>query len=187
MIRFKLFAPWNDNAKVKWLGEMSRNGYHISGWFLGFNSFTQGMPHNYVYRMEYQPPFNDKDPEYYQMLKDAGWEHIQVASRWQYYRKESENGENEQIFTDTASRIQGYKSMLPMLYVALGIEWGVFVWVSVFAYGFLAIHMETHLAFQPAILSGVLLAALLSILTWIIFLLVVIVKLKRRIKQLMVS
>jgi hypothetical protein len=92
---------------------MSKQGYHLSSVGLpGFYTFYKGDPREYTYRLDYQT-FRKKDrQEYLQLFADAGWEHLGEMGAWQYFRKETKQGETNEIFTDNESKIGKYKRII---------------------------------------------------------------------------
>jgi hypothetical protein len=59
--------------------------------------------------------------EYLQLFADGGWEHLGAMGGWQYFRKESAEGEMPEIYTDNASKIQKYQRVLLFLVILLPI------------------------------------------------------------------
>lgn len=125
--KFKWFWAWQDEKEEQWLGEMSRQGWHLRSFELpGWYSFTAGMPQNYVYRLDFQTsPQKDRE-QYLQLFNDAGWEYLGQMSAWQYFRKLAEPGENPEIFTDVESKVNKYQRILGFLVIFLPI------WVVLF-------------------------------------------------------
>jgi hypothetical protein len=111
--KFRWFWAWQDETEERWLGEMSKKGYHLlSVGIPGIYTFSVAEPREYVYRLDFQN-FTRKDKqEYLQLFRDAGWEHIGELSTWQYFRKEVKEGEVNEIFTDAESKIAKYKRAL---------------------------------------------------------------------------
>lgn len=114
--KFRWFWAWQDEAEERWLGEMSREGFHlVSVGLPGIYTFQAAEPRSYVYRMDYQN-FTKKDKkEYLTLFQDAGWEHIGEVSAWQYFRKEIKPGEVNEIFTDNQSKIAKYRRALALV------------------------------------------------------------------------
>ena len=114
--KYKWFWAWQDEAEENWLEEMSKQGYHLSS--LGtpsFYHFTISEPKHYIYRLDYQF-FHKKDKgEYLQLFRDSGWEHIGKTFAWEYFRKEANNGEVPEIYTDVESKVAKYKRILTYL------------------------------------------------------------------------
>jgi len=111
--KFRWFWAWQDETEERWLGEMSKKGFHLlSVGIPGIYTFSVAEPKEYVYRLDFQN-FTRKDKqEYLQIFQDAGWEHIGELSTWQYFRKEVREGEVSEIFTDAESKIAKYKRAL---------------------------------------------------------------------------
>jgi hypothetical protein len=113
----KWFWAWQDDREETWLGEMSRQGLHLlyQGAF-GQYTFAQGEPRECAYRLDFVTNAR-KNPDYYQLFRDAGWEHIGELFGWQYWRKEVQDGKVPEIFTDNASKIQKYQRLVGYLVI----------------------------------------------------------------------
>jgi hypothetical protein len=116
-IKSKWFWAWQDDREEAWLGEMSRQGLHLMhpGAF-GQYTFEQGEPRELAYRLDFVTNAK-KNPDYYQLFRDAGWEHVGELGGWQYWRKEVLNGKEPEIFTDNASKIQKYQRLIGYLVI----------------------------------------------------------------------
>jgi len=66
---------------------------------------------DYVYRLDYINPAKDK-PAYLQLFRDAGWEHVGEMTNWQYFRKQVQEGEAPEIFTDVETKVEKYRRLL---------------------------------------------------------------------------
>ncbi len=154
--RRRWFWSWQDEKQEAWLAEMSRQGLHLTalGYF-GSYWFEKGPPRSYAYRLD----FNDrkKTDDYFQFIQDAGWEHLGTLAGWQYWRKEVREGESNEFFTDSESKIQKYRRLLlsmwastptlmAMMLIGLAMfkrfpgrhpSWVVVLFVSVFMFGIL--------------------------------------------------
>lgn len=107
----KWFWSWQDERQEAWLSEMSQQGLHLKelGYF-GAYRFEPGPPRHYAYRMDF---INQKrSDDYFQFIEDAGWEHLGTLAGWQYWRKESAEGESTELFTDSESKIQKYQRLM---------------------------------------------------------------------------
>jgi hypothetical protein len=115
--KFKWFWAWQDDREETWLGEMSRQGLHLQhpGAF-GQYTFVQGEPHEYAYRLDFVTSAR-KNPDYYQLFQDAGWEHVGELGGWQYWRKEVQDGKVPEIFTDNTSKIQKYQRLIGFMVI----------------------------------------------------------------------
>jgi preprotein translocase subunit SecG len=113
----KWYWPWQDDKEENWLGEMSRQGSHLQhvGAF-GQYTFVHGESRAYAYRLDFVTT-TKKNPDYYQLFQDAGWEHVGEMGGWQYWRKEIINGNVPEIFTDNASKIQKYQRLIAFLVI----------------------------------------------------------------------
>ncbi|HOU12226.1 MAG TPA: DUF2812 domain-containing protein [Anaerolineae bacterium] len=119
--KYKLFWTWQDDKEEAWLGQMSQQGYHLASLgFPGFYYFTVGEPRNYVYRLDFLTQTKDY-PQYLQLFKDAGWEHMGRMGGWQYFRILAQEGESPEIYTDPDSKIQKYGRLLAYLIIFLPI------------------------------------------------------------------
>jgi len=106
----KLFWSWQDEKQEAWLGEMSRQGLHLEGpgTFCSF-IFEQGPAREYSYRLDYG---QGKTPDdYFQLIRDAGWQYLGSKAGWHYWRKEIQAGQIPEIFTDPTSKIQKYQRL----------------------------------------------------------------------------
>jgi hypothetical protein len=120
IIKFRWFWAWQDDREEEWLGEMSRKGWHLTGFgFPGVYLFRKGEPRNYVYRLDFQTSRNKDRDAYLRLFNDAGWEHLGNMSAWEYFRKEARGGETPEIFTDPESKIEKYQRILGLLVILL--------------------------------------------------------------------
>jgi hypothetical protein len=107
----KWFWSWQDEKQEAWLGEMSSKGLHLKGTGpFGSFLFVEGSPREYSYRLDYNR--NKPSEDYIQLLQDAGWENLGSQGGWQYWRKEAQDGNIPEVFTDPESKIQKYQQML---------------------------------------------------------------------------
>jgi hypothetical protein len=113
----KWFWAWQDDREEQWLAEMSRQGLHLqhAGAF-GQYTFKRGTPREYAYRLDFVANAR-KNPDYYQLFQDAGWEHVGDMGGWQYWRKEIVEGRVPEIFTDNASKILKYQRLIGFLVI----------------------------------------------------------------------
>jgi hypothetical protein len=116
--KFRWFWAWQDHREEEWLGNMSRDGWHLESFSLpGVYQFRKGAPKDYVYRLDFQTsPMKDR-PVYLQLFRDAGWEHLGNMAAWEYFRKEARPGEEPEIFTDPESKIKKYERILGYLFI----------------------------------------------------------------------
>jgi len=106
----KLFFSWQDEKQEAWLGEMSRLGMHLKEpGFFGSFLFVKGPAREYSYRLDYNQ--NKQPDDYIQLIQDAGWEYLGTHGGWHYWRKETQGGQNPELFTDPESKIQKYQRL----------------------------------------------------------------------------
>ena len=116
---FRWFWAWNDEKEEQWLTEMAQQGWHLlSPGVFGVYTFERGTPRNVVYRLDFKTVGKDME-DYLQLFADDGWEHLGAMGGWQYFRKESIEGEVPEIYTDNASKIQKYQRVLLFLVILL--------------------------------------------------------------------
>lgn len=117
--KFHWFWAWDDEKEEAWLREKSLDGWHFkSCQFLSNYTFEKGEPIDYVYRLDY---FTDRKEmeSYLQLFRDAGWEYFGEMSGWQYFRKESIQGEVPEIYSDNESKKKKYQRILLVLIILL--------------------------------------------------------------------
>ena len=113
--RTKWFWGWQDDREEEWLGEMSRQGWHlVRPAAFGQYTFVQGAGREYAYRLDFVTAAQKKE-DYFQLFRDAGWEHVGEMGGWQYWRKEIVEGMVPEIFTDNASKVQKYQRLIGVL------------------------------------------------------------------------
>jgi hypothetical protein len=119
--KFRWFWSWQDDKEEQWLGEMAWQGLHlIKPDYFGQYYFTKGKPQEVAYRLDFVTLSNKKE-DYYQLFRDAKWEHVGEMGGWQYWRKPVENGKTPEIFTDSASKVQKYLRMLGWMTILMPI------------------------------------------------------------------
>ncbi|MBN2385441.1 MAG: DUF2812 domain-containing protein [Anaerolineales bacterium] len=117
--KHRWFWAWADDREEAWLREMAQQGLHLGKAApLGEYFFVRGEPRDDVYRLDYVP-MSKKDEHYYQLFKDAGWEHVGEMMGWQYWRKLATDSQADEIFTDNDSKIQKYQRLLAILTIFL--------------------------------------------------------------------
>jgi hypothetical protein len=115
--KWKWFWPWQDNKEEQWLTVLANQGLHLKKVsYAGIYTFEQGPSQRKIYRLDFIFS-SKKDPGYYQLYQDAGWEFVGDMGGWQYFRIDAPEGEEPQIFTDNESKIQKYQRL--MIYMAI--------------------------------------------------------------------
>jgi len=115
--QFKWFWGWQDEKQEAWLEEMSRNGLHLVDIkAFGRYVFEMDATKRYIYRMDYDRT-SKSDSEYFNLIKEAGWERVIQVLGWQYWRLDASEGKSAEIFTDNNSKIKKYQRFLTSLIV----------------------------------------------------------------------
>jgi hypothetical protein len=110
--KHKWFWAWQDEQEERWLREIARHGLHLQkADAFGKYTFVKGAPQDVAYRLDFVPS-SKKQEDYFQLFRDAGWEHVGEMMGWQYWRKEIVDSKVPEIFTDKASKIQKYQRLL---------------------------------------------------------------------------
>lgn len=139
--RFKWFWPWQNEQEEGWLREMSQEGrhlrssgpgrFHLPVGLLGLYTFEVGEPRDYVYRLDPQDSLKNKQ-DYFQLLRDAGWESMGAKDGCQYFRKEGGPEEFIEIHTDVESTIGNYKRQIAILVLPTLAIFGMFLFPALF-------------------------------------------------------
>jgi hypothetical protein len=121
IIKYKWFWAWQDDNEEQWLSEMARQGLILNepGYF-GRYQFTKDEPQEVAYRLDFVTSSNKKE-DYFQLFRDAGWEHVGEMGGWQYWRKPVQDGKIPEIFTDADSKIQKYRRLLGFMAIFMPI------------------------------------------------------------------
>jgi hypothetical protein len=124
---FRWFWPWQDEQEEAWLTALAgQRGLHlVSISPPGIYTFRVGEPQPMIYRLDYQYLKGQDRPTYLQLFRDAGWEHVGQMSNWQYFRRPDVPGEDQEIFTDPASKAEKYRRVIPFLFIlclVLGVQ-----------------------------------------------------------------
>ncbi len=105
-IRFFTISDYAEEEK--WLREQHKAGWRlISLTAPCLFKFEQCTPEDVVYRLDFKN--NEHTPEYMQMCRDFGWEHIDSCLGWLYFRKPASRTDTEgedELFSDNASKAE---------------------------------------------------------------------------------
>lgn len=116
--KFKWLWAWEDDKEEVWLRQMAMQGWHlVEPMFPTVYEFEKGEARDVYYRLDYKDTTRKDDESYRRIFTDAGWEHCGAMAGWQYFRKESEDGSVQEIFTDNASKIKKYQRLQLILLV----------------------------------------------------------------------
>jgi hypothetical protein len=115
--KMKWFWPWQDAREEAWLEEMSKQGLHLKQPHIwGEYEFIKSLPKSYLYRLDFRDSMKQKDKDaYVRLFTDLGWEHIGEVNGWQYFRREANPGDPQELYTDVDSKIQKYNRLLTWL------------------------------------------------------------------------
>ncbi|SFB09715.1 MULTISPECIES: DUF2812 domain-containing protein [unclassified Bacillus (in: firmicutes)] len=114
---FKIFFAWQDNKEEEWLNDMAVQGWGLKKYAL-YYEFEKIEPTNYVYKLDFKAGNHDMD-EYKAIFEDAGWEHVAQYGGWHYFRTVGVQMASPDIYSDSESKIQKYKSLNKSLVLGL--------------------------------------------------------------------
>ena len=122
MTKFKWFWAWEDEKEENWLEEMSQKGWHLKDpGFPCVYHFAKGEPRTYSYRLDFRTGSFKSLQEYLQICSDAGWEMLGRMGSWYYFRKECQDMEKPEFFSDKDSKVQKYRRLVFFLVIFLPI------------------------------------------------------------------
>ncbi|MFZ6673183.1 DUF2812 domain-containing protein [Undibacterium sp. Xuan67W] len=117
--KFKFHWLWQDDKLEQWLQEMASQGLHLQSVnIFCIYTFVLGSPEEVSYKLDFVTGIK-RDEAYFDLFRDAGWEHVLEITGWQYWRKPITSSRIPEIFTDAASKIQKYKRALYVLGFAI--------------------------------------------------------------------
>ncbi|MCR2822212.1 DUF2812 domain-containing protein [Lederbergia panacisoli] len=124
--KFKLFTPSNVHKEEQWLTEMSQKGLHFTKYRLGMYYFEEEPNYSYVYQID----FRDADDDYFQLYKDAGWDHVEsFIQKFHYFRMPANQENIKKIYSDRESVKETFQRMiqfyLVMFLALLGCQAGL--------------------------------------------------------------
>jgi hypothetical protein len=105
---FKIFLPWQEEKECAWLAEQSAKGWHVYDAPWRYH-FAKGKPRDLVYCLDFRSERPGLLGEYFQLCKDAGWEHAFDKGYGRYFRAQRNTNFAPAFFSDTASQIAKYK------------------------------------------------------------------------------
>lgn len=148
----KWWKAWNYQKIEEWLEKMEVSGYRLdkvsmSG--LVFD-FIKTEPQKARYCIDFSSGFSQ---EYFNVIKDEGWQVFEMGSGWFVFRKEYTDNP-PQLYTDYDSLIERNKRLLLILS-------GCFTPVFVLPIIWMNISSETNIGFFSSILIGIIITALI--------------------------
>ncbi len=109
MIKFRWY--YDKDIEEDFLNNMSKRGYELVDFFLGFYTFKKCEPNEYTYRVDLIGNKNREELEdYMEILKDSGAILIRRWGSWATFKK---RGEFE-LYTDKDSQIKLYTQIRNM-------------------------------------------------------------------------
>jgi hypothetical protein len=111
----KLFLVWQHEEEERWLNEMSAKGLQLRDVGLCKYKFEEGLPGEYVYRIEYleDAPKTALGAQYVSFVEDTGAEYVDSWQKWAYFRKKADTGGFD-LFSDIESRIKHFDRILAL-------------------------------------------------------------------------
>lgn len=119
---YKIIFSWDYEKEIKWLNEMSAQGWHLVNPGLISFEFEKDEPNKYQYEIEYLD--NNKE-DYFEFLQETGIEIIKVVNNWAYYKKLND-GNPFEIFNDAESKIN-HLNRIKNLFIFFFILEGMFL------------------------------------------------------------
>lgn len=121
---WKFFSIAEQEKEQAFLRQMHRAGWklvRVGG--LCVYHFVPCEPEDVVYQLDYNPEGWAHRAEYLQMFRDCGWEYLQDYLGYAYFRKPAAamRGEEEEIFSDDASRLQMLRHVFRWRVIPLGL------------------------------------------------------------------
>jgi hypothetical protein len=109
MIRYRLFA--NFDKEEKWLTEMARQGWELSGIRFGGYHFNPAPPQDTCIRMDFHVFTTQAEfINYVTLYEDSGWQHLAggKSAGAQYFKRVTPDSTDD-IFSDALSRAERYR------------------------------------------------------------------------------
>lgn len=115
MIKFRLY--YDKDKEEEFLNTISKRGYELVNFFLGFYTFKKCDPNEYTYRVDLIGNKNREELEdYMELLEDSGVVLIRRWGPWAIFKKKGEF----ELYTDKESQIKLYTRIRNM-FGSLGI------------------------------------------------------------------
>jgi hypothetical protein len=99
----------------RWLNEMAAKGLDLVRYSWGTYHFEEGVPGEWIYRIELLPkdPHKPASRDYLDFMADAGVQTVTTYMSWVYFRRPAAEGPFE-LFSDADSRISHYRRVLTL-------------------------------------------------------------------------
>lgn len=124
MKKFRLML--DSEVEIKWLNEMSEEGWKLTGFFAGFYTFEPCEKGKYVYQEDTTPTLFKVSDDYKEFMNETGIEIVQAWGPWVILCQEKSKGEFE-LFSDYESKIAHQKKILKIFKVVTVLELVCFV------------------------------------------------------------
>ncbi len=114
MKKTRFFPLWMEDKELKWLEEMSDEGWqlkekgYISYWF------EKNSAKKYVYGYDFKLETDKDFSDYMQMMEEGGWQHCGSFANWHYFRRDRELGKTA-LYSDNASKVTMLKRVVGLL------------------------------------------------------------------------
>lgn len=119
MVKFKLYL--DKDSETDWINKMSQKGYAFKKFFLGFYTFEECEPGEYIYQIDLLQNWNGDKEEFTSFMEDSGVEVISQWYRWVFICKKASDGPFE-MYTDVESKVGQYSRIKKFFMVGLGVE-----------------------------------------------------------------
>ncbi|MCM3611764.1 DUF2812 domain-containing protein [Planococcus sp. MERTA32b] len=107
--KFKISLANDMDKEEQWLTEMSAKGYHCYKYRPFTYYFEEDPTRSYVYQVDFQ----SSNDEYFELYKQAGWEHVHTAMEsFHYFRAPKDVIGDKRIYSDPTSIKNMYQRML---------------------------------------------------------------------------
>lgn len=107
--KFKIALANDIDKEEEWLTEMSAKGFQFYKYSLFFYHFEEDKSRSYIYQTDFQ----SADEEYFELYKQAGWEHVHsVMDSFHYFRAPADAIGDKRIYSDPVSVKGMYQRML---------------------------------------------------------------------------
>ena len=112
--KIRFYPMWKEEKEIKWLENMSLQGWHLMKRGYLTYCFEKGERQEYIYSYDYKLTTAKDYDEYRQIFEDIGWEHIVAYANWHYFR--CKKGEKPQeMYNNVESKIGRLKRILRVM------------------------------------------------------------------------
>lgn len=119
MVKFKLFI--NKDEETEYLNEMAGKGYAMKGFAMGFYTFENCRPGEYIYQVDITEGLFRVSGDYRDFMREMGVEIVCLWGPWVILRKRAEEGPFV-LYTDVESSIEHYQKIKKALKIAVILE-----------------------------------------------------------------